>query len=227
MDTGLLYRAVALNLLQMDGDPESEFSAARACDIAQIDFADPQLKSEAVGGIASRISAYPMVREHLLERQRMFAAQAGGAVLDGRDIGTVIAPDAEAKLFITATPRCAPGAAARAASRSASTSIMTMCSRTSTRATSATPSRAAAPLVPAADAMIIDTSALGVEEAVAAALAAVRSAHRRPKPLGCAAQCAGAAERRSVGTGIIARNSSLKTPSTRMLQASSPVASAP
>jgi cytidylate kinase len=73
MDTGLLYRAVALNLLQMDGDPESEFSAARACDIAQIDFADPQLKSEAVGGIASRISAYPMVREHLLERQRMFA----------------------------------------------------------------------------------------------------------------------------------------------------------
>src|SRR5687767_15250030 len=103
MDTGLLYRATALNLLSMGGDPESEFAAARACDLSQIDFSDPELKSETVGGIASRISTYRLVREALIERQRRFAAQAGGAVLDGRDIGTVIAPQADAKLFVTAS----------------------------------------------------------------------------------------------------------------------------
>ena len=104
LDTGLLYRAAALNLLGMGGDPESEFAAARACDLSQIDFADPELKSETVGGVASRISTYPLVREALLERQRRFAAQPQGAVLDGRDIGTVIAPHADAKLFVTASP---------------------------------------------------------------------------------------------------------------------------
>ena len=102
LDTGKLYRAVALNLLRWGGDPESEFAAVRACDLSQIDFDDPELKSEAVGGIASRISAYPLVRAALAERQRTFAAQIGGAVLDGRDIGTVIAPQAEVKLFVTA-----------------------------------------------------------------------------------------------------------------------------
>ncbi|MEA3061175.1 MAG: CMP/dCMP kinase, partial [Sphingomonadales bacterium] len=104
MDTGLLYRAVALNLLRWDGDPESEFAAVRACDFSQTDFDDPDLRTEAVGGIASRISAYPLVREALVDRQRAFASQPGGAVLDGRDIGTVIAPEAEVKLFVTATP---------------------------------------------------------------------------------------------------------------------------
>ncbi len=104
MDTGLLYRAVALNLLRFGGDPDSEFAAARACDFSQTDFDDPELKSEAAGGIASRISAYPLVRAALAERQRDFAAQHGGAVLDGRDIGTIIAPHADAKLFVTASP---------------------------------------------------------------------------------------------------------------------------
>jgi cytidylate kinase len=104
MDTGLLYRATAWNLLEMGGDPDSEFAAARATDLSQIDFGNAELKSETVGGIASRISAYPHVREALLERQKRFAAQAGGAVLDGRDIGTVIAPEAGVKLFVTARP---------------------------------------------------------------------------------------------------------------------------
>jgi cytidylate kinase len=174
MDTGLLYRAVALNLLEMGGDPDSEFSAARACDIAQIDLEDPHLKSEAVGGIASRISAYPMVREHLLERQRMFAAQAGGAVLDGRDIGTVIAPEADAKLFVTATAevrarrRCEElqGLGLNVHYQDVLADIHARDERDS--------GRDAAPLVPAADAMIIDTSALTAEEAIAAALAAVQ-----------------------------------------------------
>ncbi len=103
MDTGLLYRAVGLNLLRWGGDPDSEFAALRACDLTQTDLSDPELKSETVGAVASRISAYPLVRQALVDRQRHFADRAGGAVLDGRDIGTVIAPHADVKLFVTAS----------------------------------------------------------------------------------------------------------------------------
>src|SRR5436190_7391098 len=104
MDTGLLYRAVALNLWRWGGDPASEFEALRACDHLGFDPADEELRSEPVSRIASAISAYPPVRAALLERQQDFAQQPGGAVLDGRDIGTVIAPDADVKLFVTASP---------------------------------------------------------------------------------------------------------------------------
>ena len=103
MDTGALYRAVALNLWRWGGDPGSEFEALRACEQIGGFGDDPELRSEPVGKIASSISAYPSVRQALLERQRSFAEQPGGAVLDGRDIGTVIAPDADAKLFVTAS----------------------------------------------------------------------------------------------------------------------------
>ena len=104
MDTGMLYRAVALNLWRWGGDPSSEFEALRACDMLSIDPADEELRSEPVSRIASSISAYPSVRTALLERQQEFAGQPGGAVLDGRDIGTVIAPSAPVKLFVTASP---------------------------------------------------------------------------------------------------------------------------
>ena len=176
LDTGLLYRAVALNLLQTGGDPDSEFSAARACDISQIDFADPELKSEAVGGIASRISAYRMVREALLERQRVFAGRPGGAVLDGRDIGTVIAPDADAKLYVTATPQV------RAHRRFAELQRLGLNVHyddvlADIRARDERDSgRVEAPLKPAADALILDTSELTAAEAVIAAINAVEEA---------------------------------------------------
>jgi cytidylate kinase len=104
MDTGLLYRAVALNLWRWGGDPSNEFEALRACGELGFDPDDPELRSEPVSKIASAISAYPSVRTALLDRQQEFAGQPGGAVLDGRDIGTVIAPDADVKLFVTATP---------------------------------------------------------------------------------------------------------------------------
>ena len=104
MDTGMLYRAVALNLWRWGGDPSSEFEALRACDMLSVDPADEELRSEPVSRIASSISAYPSVRTALLERQQEFAGQPGGAVLDGRDIGTIIAPDATVKLFVTASP---------------------------------------------------------------------------------------------------------------------------
>src|ERR671921_384307 len=104
MDTGLLYRAVALNLWRWGGDPGNEFEALRACDDLGFDPDDPDLRSEPVSRIASSISAYPAVRAALLDRQQSFAGQDGGAVLDGRDIGTVVAPHAQVKLFVTASP---------------------------------------------------------------------------------------------------------------------------
>ncbi len=173
MDTGLLYRAVALNLLRFGGDPESEFAAARACDFSQTDFDDPDLKSEAAGGIASRISAYPMVRAALAERQRDFAAQAGGAVLDGRDIGTVIAPHADAKLFVTATPEIRARRRFEELTR-LGLSVHYEDVLLDIRARDERDmGRAAAPLVRAEDALLLDTSGMGVDEAVAAAIAAV------------------------------------------------------
>jgi cytidylate kinase len=172
MDTGMLYRATALNLLEMGGDPESEFSAARATDLSQIDFANPELKSETVGGIASRISAYPLVREALLERQRRFAGQPGGAVLDGRDIGTVICPGAEAKLFVTASDavRAARRHAELGGRGSAEAVLADLRARDSRDR-----EREAAPMVPAPDALLLDTTDLSIDAAVAAAIAYVKS----------------------------------------------------
>ena len=173
MDTGLLYRAVALNLLRWGGDPASEFEALKACDFSQTDFADPELKSEAAGGIASRISAYPAVRAALVERQRAFAGEAGGAVLDGRDIGTVIAPGADAKLFVTAAPevraRRRYEELLRMGLRADPEEVLLDIRARDERDRS----RAAAPLRAAEDAHVLDTSELGIEDAVAAAIAAV------------------------------------------------------
>ena len=173
MDTGLLYRAVALNLLRWNGDPESEFSAVRACDFSQIDFADPELKSEAVGGIASRISAYPLVRQALVDRQRAFAGQEGGAVLDGRDIGTVIAPEADAKLFVTASPEVRAkrrfDELVRMGLHAEYEEVLLDIRARDERDSS----RAAAPLTRAGDAVLLDTSEMAADQAVAAAIAAV------------------------------------------------------
>jgi CMP/dCMP kinase len=170
MDTGLLYRAVALNLWRWGGDPGSEFEALRACD--ELGFADddPELRSEPVSKIASMISAYPGVRAALLQRQQDFARQAGGAVLDGRDIGTVIAPDADAKLFVTASPE------ARATRRMRELGARGMHAhyedvlddvRSRDRRDS---TRDVAPLHPAADAFLLDTTALDAEQSIAEAL---------------------------------------------------------
>lgn len=173
MDTGLLYRATALNLMEMGGDPESEFAAARATDLSQIDFGDPQLKSEMVGGIASRISVYPHVREALLERQKRFAAQEGGAVLDGRDIGTVIAPEAGVKLFVTARPEVrARRRYDELKARGLDVHFPDVLADIHARDERDT-GRDAAPLVMAEGAVLLDTSDLDADGAIAAAIAAV------------------------------------------------------
>jgi cytidylate kinase len=173
MDTGLLYRAAALNLLRLGLDPGSELDAARACDVSRIDFDDPELRSEAVGGVASRISAYPQVRAALLERQRHFAGQPGGAVLDGRDIGTVIAPQADAKLFVTASSevrarRRNEELAGRGLAAAFADVLADIRARDARDA-----ERAAAPLIKAPDAELLDTSDLSIDAAIAAAVAIV------------------------------------------------------
>jgi cytidylate kinase len=173
MDTGLLYRAAALNLFRFGGDPGNEFEAMRACDLTSVSLDDPDLRSEIVGSIASRISAYPAVRERLLDRQRRFAGQAGGAVLDGRDIGTVIAPDADVKLFVTASievraRRRVAELLARGMPAHLEDVIIDLKARDARDS-----DRDAAPLVQAEDALLLDTSDMDVETAVATAISFV------------------------------------------------------
>jgi cytidylate kinase len=171
MDTGLLYRAVALNLWRWGGDPASEFEALRACDMLNIDPDDEELRSEPVSRIASSISAYAAVRTALRERQQEFAGQPGGAVLDGRDIGTVIAPHAEAKLFVTATPEVrAERRTAELASRGMPAHYDDVLADIRAR-DERDSNRDAAPLRQADDAILIDTTGL---DAAAAAAEAVR-----------------------------------------------------
>ncbi|MEO7409759.1 MAG: (d)CMP kinase, partial [Sphingomicrobium sp.] len=169
MDTGLLYRAAALNLVRFGGDPGNEFEAVRACDLGSVSFDDEELRSELVGSYASRISAYPAVRAHLLDRQRDFAGQAGGAVLDGRDIGTVIAPDATVKLFVTATPEVrAHRRLAELTKRGLNAHYEEVLHDIQSR-DERDAGRDAAPLVKADDAMLLDTSDMDVTAAIAAA----------------------------------------------------------
>jgi len=170
MDTGLLYRAAALNLFRFGGDPGNEFEAVRACDLTSVSVDDPDLRSEVVGSIASRISAYPGVREQLIERQRRFAALAGGAVLDGRDIGTVIAPQADAKLFVTAAVevrarRRVAELLARGIAAHFEDVLIDLKARDERDS-----GRQTAPLVQAPDAFLLDTSDMDIDQAVAAAI---------------------------------------------------------
>ena len=170
MDTGLLYRAVALNLWRWGGDPRQEFEALRACDELSLDASDPELRSEPVSKIASMVSAYSSVRAALLDRQQDFAGQPGGAVLDGRDIGTVIAPDADVKLFITAT------AEVRAQRRLRELVMRGMAAHyedvlADIRSRDARDAgRDVAPLRAASDALVLDTSSLDPDQAIAEAL---------------------------------------------------------
>jgi cytidylate kinase len=170
MDTGLLYRAVALNLWRWGGDPGNEFEALRACDQLGFDPDDPELRSEPVSRIASSISAYRSVRTALLERQQEFAGQPGGAVLDGRDIGTIIAPDADVKLFVTASvevraQRRMRELMSRGMPAHYEDVLIDIRARDERDA-----NREVAPLKQAADAILLDTSELDVDDAIAEAI---------------------------------------------------------
>ena len=174
MDTGLLYRAVAVSLLRFGGDPGSEFEAMRAvAGLSQVGPEDPELRTELAGSIASRISAYPGVRAALVERQREFAAQDGGAVLDGRDIGTVIAPNATAKLYVTASAQVrAQRRVAELLERGTPAHYEDVLIDIRGR-DARDEGRDHAPLLRAADADLLDTSTMSVEEAIERAIAMV------------------------------------------------------
>lgn len=175
LDTGLLYRAVGVTVLRDGGDPSDEQVALAACSFGDDLLNESELRGEVAGEIASLVSVHPLVRHALLERQRAFAARPGGAVLDGRDIGTVIAPHADVKLFVTARP------AVRAERRfremvkdeprltvaEVLTDILRRDERDSARAT--------APLVQADDADLLDTSDMDITAAVQRAIAFVEA----------------------------------------------------
>lgn len=176
LDTGLLYRAVGRQVALVGGNPDDASDALRATGFPDGLLEDPELRTEEAGGLASRVSVHPAVRQALFDRQRAFALQPGGAVLDGRDIGTVIAPDAEAKLFITASVSARAQRRFREMHERGVPVTLLEIEDDLRRRDERDSNRAAAPLVPAPDAMIIDTSSLNREEAIAAAIAAVEEA---------------------------------------------------
>ncbi|HAD16958.1 MAG: (d)CMP kinase [Pseudomonadota bacterium] len=176
LDTGLLYRAVGRQVFLDGGDPDNGGDALAGCAFPDTLLNDPQLRDEETGGLASRVSVHPPVRQALFDRQRKFAEQAGGAVLDGRDIGTVIAPEAEAKLFVTASVEArAQRRFLEMRERGAGVTLLEI-QDDLRRRDERDRSRAIAPLVPAEDAMVIDTSALDRDEAISAAIEAVKQA---------------------------------------------------
>jgi len=179
LDTGLIYRAVAKALI--DGghaldDKAQAVAAAHALDPASFD--EKVLKDHAVGEAASIVSAIPDVRAALVAFQREFAAAPPGAVLDGRDIGTVICPDADVKIFVIAAPEV------RARRRAAELTAGGQAADEATiledirRRDERDRSRAVAPLKPADDAVELDTSDLDVEAALAAAIGIIEGARR-------------------------------------------------
>lgn len=173
LDTGLLYRAVATQVLRLDLDPAIEADAVAACDFDDRLLADPVLRDDATGQVASIVSAHPLVRAALMQRQRKFAHQPGGAVLDGRDIGTVIAPDADAKLFVRATPMIrARRRHDELHKRGVDVSYDQVLADIRTR-DDRDSSRSTAPLIAAKDAMELDTSFLSIDAAVSRAIALV------------------------------------------------------
>ena len=176
-DTGLLYRAVGVLAQQQAGaaDEEAAVRAALALDPTHLE--DPALRTRAAGELASQVAVFTAVRAALLDFQRGFAAQAGGAVLDGRDIGTVIAPDAPAKLFVTARPEVRAGRRwKQLAGDGASFEDILADIRLRDERDSG---RAAAPLVRAQDAALLDTSDLTIYQAADAARRIVEDARAR------------------------------------------------
>jgi len=174
LDTGLIYRAVAKSLLDAGSpltDAEGATAAAVALDAGQL--GDPALKTDAVGQAASMISAFPGVRAALLDFQRDFASHPPGAVLDGRDIGTVICPQAEVKIFVVASPEVR--ARRRAQEIKARGEVVDEAAVLADikKRDERDQNRAAAPLKAAADAHVLDTTSLDIDRAVKAAIAIV------------------------------------------------------
>jgi cytidylate kinase len=180
LDTGALYRMVGLSVLNTGDDPghaEAAFRAAAALDPMSV--RDEDLRSARVAEAASIVAANPKVREALLGFQRSFAQKTPGAVLDGRDIGTVVCPEAEAKIFVTATPEVrARRRQAELTERGPAPSFAEVLADIHAR-DERDRGRIHAPLIPAGDAYVLETSHMSREQALAAAIAFVESRKAR------------------------------------------------
>ncbi|MFZ5780758.1 MAG: (d)CMP kinase [Pseudomonadota bacterium] len=166
LDTGLLYRAVGW-AAERTGRPPAELAAA----LRPTDLADPELRTDAAGQAASRISAIPEVRANLLKFQKDFAHQPSGAVLDGRDIGTVICPEAPVKLYVSASLEARADRRYRELRAQGADTIKPRVLAEMAERDRRDSERAAAPLKAAPDAYLLDTSDMDADAAFAAALA--------------------------------------------------------
>lgn len=182
LDTGALYRAVGLAVLDRGGDPASEaaaVAAARALDLSAID--ENRIRTSAAGAAASKVAAIPAVRAVLRQAQRAFAADPAGAVIDGRDIGTVICQDAEVKLFVTASLPVRTGRRLKELrARGEQIGFDDLQAQIAER-DQRDMNRADSPLRPAPDAHLLDTTDLSIEAAVEAACRIVDTVIARPR----------------------------------------------
>ncbi len=174
LDTGLLYRATAKRVLEAGGDPaDNETATAAANALTETDTSRPDLRDAETSKAASQVASIPAVRAALLSYQRAYA-NANGAVLDGRDIGTVIFPHADLKLFVTASVEArAKRRQAEFIARGENISLAEVIADVAAR-DEADRTRAAAPLIPAEDAILIDTTTLNADEAFLRAMEEVK-----------------------------------------------------
>ena len=176
LDTGTLYRAVALRLMRTGGDPADPAAAAQAArTLEPSDLEDPGLRDEAAARVASQVAAVAAVRAALLEYQRRFAADplgaAKGAVIDGRDIGTVVCPDASHKLFVTASLEARARRRLKELSEKGIEATADEVEREMSERDARDEERSVSPLTPAPDAYLLDTTNLDIDSAFAAAKA--------------------------------------------------------
>jgi cytidylate kinase len=176
LDSGSLYRLVALGVADSGGDPNKEddaLKAARAIDPARA--SDPRIRSAGIGRAASQVSVFPAVRAELLAYQRKFVANPPGAVIDGRDIGTVVCPNAAAKLFVDARPETRAHRRWLELKQAGAAPDEALILKEIVERDARDSGRALAPMKQAPDAALLDTSALDIDAAFAAALVLVKA----------------------------------------------------
>jgi CMP/dCMP kinase len=173
LDTGSLYRAVALQALRRGDPSDSAIAETAARDLDASLLHDPRLREERVSDASSIVAAIPAVRSALLAFQRDFARRAPGAVLDGRDIGTIVCPDADIKFFLTASLEARADRRTKELQASGAGAIYQRVLEDMTARDARDGARRTAPLRAAADAVVIDTSLIGADAVFAAALNAI------------------------------------------------------
>ena len=184
LDTGSLYRAVAARLIRLGHNYNNEEAANIALSLCQIDTNDPILRDEQTGAIASKIATFPEVREALRDYQRNFAFNppngALGSVLDGRDIGTTVCPDADVKFFVTASLEIRADRRAREIAANGQPENLKIVRAKLEERDARDMLRATAPLRPAPDAHLLDTTNLDIESALTEAESLILARMSRP-----------------------------------------------